>query len=174
MNAEQLAREACHIEIDCIGQRIRIQDQFAVAYGGFCIYKFSADGSVSAEPVICKKKYLESLKSNLMLFYTGTGRDSRKILRDQSKTIHQKMVRLDKFVQAVEETYQNLCNGAVDQWGVSLERAWTIKKTFAGGVSTPEIYSMYDSAKAAGALGGKILGAGGGFMLLYVPQDKQA
>lgn len=172
---EVLAREACQIEIDCIGQKIGIQDQFAVAYGGFRVYKFFASGEVSAEPVICKTEYLQQLKQNLLLFYTGNGRDSRKILNEQSETIAQKMQRLDKLVEAVERNYQNLCQSAVDQWGVELDKAWEIKKTFAGGVSTPEIDEMYAAAKAAGALGGKILGAGGGgFMLLYVPQNKQA
>ena len=84
------------------------------------------------------------------------------------------MVRLDKLVEAVDRNYQNLCDGNVNEWGVELDRAWEIKKTFAGGVSNPEIDTMYDTAKNAGALGGKILGAGGGgFMLLYVPRERQ-
>lgn len=173
--AEQLAREACHIEIDCIGQRIGIQDQFAVAYGGFRTYQFSGDGSVNAEPVVCRREYLEALKGNLLLFYTGAGRDSRKILREQSESIPRKMERLDRLVEAVERSRDRLCAGDVDAWGVELDRAWEIKKTFAGGVSNPELDGMYDRAKAAGALGGKILGAGGGgFMLLYVPRQRQA
>lgn len=174
VSPEQLAREACHIEIDCIGQRIGIQDQFAVAYGGFRRYRFYADGEVTAEPVVCPRENLEQLKSNLLLFYTGKSRDSRKILNEQSETISQKMQRLDALVEAVDRNYASLCAGNVDQWGVELDKAWAIKKTFAGGVSNPQIDAMYDKAKAAGALGGKILGAGGGgFMLLYVPGDKQ-
>lgn len=173
--AEQLAREACHIEIDRIGQRIGIQDQFAVAYGGFRLYRFAPDGSVSACPVICGGEHLVKLKESLMLFYTRQGRDSRKILHEQSETIAQKTARLDKLVEAVERNYQNLCRGNVDEWGRELDRAWEIKKTFAAGVSTPEIDAMYDAAKSAGALGGKILGAGGGgFLLLYVPRERQA
>lgn len=175
VSPEQLAREACEIEIDRIGQRIGIQDQFAVAYGGFRFYRFFSDGEVSSEPVICKAEHLQKLKKNLMLFYTGSGRDSRKILSEQSESITQKMQRLDKLVEAAERNYGALCRGEVDQWGVELDKAWEIKKTFAGGVSTPEIDKMYDAAKGAGALGGKILGAGGGgFLLLYVPQEKQA
>ena len=174
VSAEQLAREACQIEIDRIGQRIGIQDQFAVAYGGFRVYRFSADGSVNAEPVTCRREYLQRLKDNLMLFYTGQGRDSRKILAEQSETIEQKMARLDALVEAVDRNAQALYRGDVDQWGTELDRAWEIKKTFAGGVSTPEIDRMYAAAKGAGALGGKILGAGGGgFMLLYAPAEKQ-
>lgn len=175
VSPEQLAREACEIEIDRIGQRIGIQDQFAVAYGGFRRYRFYANGEVTAEPVICKKEHLEALKGNLLLFYTGKGRDSRKILSEQSETITQKMQRLDRLVEAVDRNYDHLLDGQVDEWGLELDRAWTIKKTFAAGVSTPEIDVMYDAAKSAGALGGKILGAGGGgFLLLYVPKINQA
>lgn len=171
---EQLAREACHIEIDCIGQHIGVQDQFAVAYGGFRIYQFHADGTVSAEPVICPANNLYKLRQNLMLYYTGAGHDSRKILHEQSETIAQKMDRLDKMVEAVERNYDHLCEGNTDQWGYELDKAWEIKKSFAGGVSTPDIDKMYSWAKNAGALGGKILGAGGGgFMLLYVPLENQ-
>lgn len=174
VSPEQLAREACHIEIDCIGQRIGIQDQFAVAYGGFRVYRFSANGSVSATPITCNQEYIAQLKENLMLFYTGQGRDSRKILTEQSETIEQKMTRLDKLVEAVEQNCHYLYKGDIDQWGQELDKAWEIKKTFAGGVSTPEIDKMYAKAKKVGALGGKILGAGGGgFMLLYVPQKLQ-
>lgn len=171
---EQLAREACEIEINRIGQRIGVQDQFAVAYGGFRVYRFFAGGQVSAEPVICKTEHIQKLKRNLLLFYTGSGRDSRKILREQSETIIQKMQRLDRLVEAVEQNYEALCLGEVEQWGENLDKAWEIKKTFAGGISTPEIDKMYAEAKSMGALGGKILGAGGGgFMLLYAPEERQ-
>lgn len=174
VSPEQLAREACHIEIDCIGQRIGIQDQFAVSYGGFRVYRFSADGNVSAEPVACRREYLNRLKGDLMLFYTGQGRDSRKILSEQSETIDRKMDRLDELVETVERCQQSLYRGEIEQWGVELDRAWQIKKAFAQGISTPEIDRMYETAKQAGALGGKILGAGGGgFMLLYVPGERQ-
>lgn len=172
--SEQLAREACHIEIDCIGQKIGIQDQFAVSYGGFRTYRFYSDGSVTAMPVACKKEYLNTLQQNLMLFYTGSGRDSRKILNEQSETIGEKIERLDRLVEAVERNHRNLCTGNIDEWGIELDKAWQIKKTFAGGVSNPEIDAMYEKAQTAGALGGKILGAGGGgFMLLYAPKNKQ-
>ena len=175
VSPEQLAREACEIEIERIGQQIGVQDQYAVAYGGLRVYRFAADGNVCAEPVTCKQEYLHALKENLMLFYTGKGRDSRKILNEQSETIAQKMARLDQLVEAVERNHRNLCEGNIDQWGTELDRAWEIKKTFAGGVSTPEIDKMYSAARAAGALGGKILGAGGGgFLLLYVPKKRQA
>ena len=169
-----LAREACEIEINRLGQRIGIQDQFAVAYGGFSQYKFFSDGSVSVSPIVCRKDIIEKLKKNLMLFYTGNTRDSRKILSEQSDTIVEKTVMLDDLVNTTDCAVRALYDGDIDYWGTELDRTWNIKKKFAKGISNSLIDEMYNKAKSAGAIGGKILGAGGGgFMLLYVPQKKQ-
>ena len=169
-----LAREACEIEINRLGQRIGIQDQFAVAHGGFNQYKFFNDGSVSISPVVCKKEIIGKLKNNLMLFYTGTTRDSRKILNEQSDTILDKTAMLDDLVNTADRAVQALYDDNLDFWGTELDRTWEIKKKFANGVTNPLIDSMYAKAKKAGALGGKILGAGGGgFMMLYVPPQRQ-
>ena len=171
---EQLAREACHIEIECLGQRIGIQDQYAVAYGGFNQYKFNNDGTVCVTPVVCKQENIEALKGNIMLFYTGITRDSRKILSEQSDTIEAKKKGLDTLVDMTNTAYQLLQKGDIDGWGSLLDDAWEIKKAFAGGVSNELINDMYAKAKDNGALGGKILGAGGGgFLMMYVPKDKQ-
>lgn len=106
-----LAREACEIEINRLGQRIGIQDQFAVAHGGFSQYKFFNDGSVSITPVVCKKEAMVQLRNNLMLFYTGTTRDSRKILNEQSDTILDKTVMLDELVNTTDRAVQALYDG---------------------------------------------------------------
>ena len=138
---KQLAREACFIEIEKLGQRIGIQDQYAVAHGGLNRYRFMNDGTVSVTPGIIDTKTRERLIGKLMLFYTGNTR---------------------------------LANGDIDCVGSELDRTWMIKKQLAGGISNPDIDSMYDIARSNGAIGGKILGAGGGgFMLLYVPEEKQ-
>lgn len=169
-----LAREACEIEINRLGQRIGIQDQFAVAHGGLSQYKFFNDGSVSISPVVCKKETVEKLKNNLMLFYTGTTRDSRKILDEQSDTILDKTAMLDELVNTTDRAVQALYDGNLDFWGTEFDRTWEIKKKFANGITNPLINNMYDRAKNAGAIGGKILGAGGGgFMMLYVPLQNQ-
>ena len=171
---EQLAKEACHIEIDCLGQQIGIQDQYAVAYGGFTRYRFNQDSSVTVMPVICDLERRGQLEKNLMLFFTGLTRDSRKILSEQTQTIAEKMEMLDGLTETVDRMYQCLFSGELDQWGVELGRSWQVKKQFAGGISNPMIDDMYVKARQAGALGGKILGAGGGgFLLLYVPQNRQ-
>lgn len=169
-----LAREACEIEINRLGQRIGIQDQFAVAHGGLSQYKFFNDGSVSISPVVCKKEIIEKLRNNLMLFYTGTTRDSRAILNEQSDTIQDKTEMLDDLVNTTDRAVQELYAGNLDFWGTELNRTWEIKKKFANGVSNQMIDRMYVKAKNAGALGGKVLGAGGGgFMMLYVHPQKQ-
>ena len=171
---EQLAREACLIEIEKIGQQIGIQDQYAVAYGGFNRYYFNNDGTVCITPVVGKQKYIDILKSRLMLFYTGLTRDSRGIFEQQNAERSEKTALLDNLVETVDAAYVYLMNGDIDRWGEELDRTWEIKKKFADGISNSEIDRMYEAAKAAGAKGGKILGAGGGgFLLLYVPIEKQ-
>lgn len=171
---KQLAQEACHIEIDCLGQKIGIQDQLAAAYGGFNRYRFMNDGSVSVTPGVINTKIREKLFGRLMLFFTGNTRDSREILSEQSQSIERKRKNLDELVRTVDSVYENLAIGNVDCVGEELDRTWQIKKQLAGGISNREIDSMYHIAKEAGAVGGKILGAGGGgFMLLYVPENKQ-
>ncbi len=171
---EKLAREACEIEIGRLGQRIGIQDQFAVAYGGFNRYRFLTDGSVSVTPGVLDSRVREKLFQKLMLFFTGNTRDSRKILSEQSDSIEAKRKSLDELVRTVDRICDSLGRGEVDQVGAELDRTWQIKKQLAGGISNPEIDQMYETAKNAGAAGGKILGAGGGgFLLAYVPEEKQ-
>ena len=171
---KQLAREACFIEIEKLGQRIGIQDQYAVAYGGLNRYRFMNDGTVSVTPGIIDTKTRERLIGKLMLFYTGNTRDSRKILSEQSDSIESKRKSLDDLVATVDSVCEKLANGDIDCVGSELDRTWMIKKQLAGGISNPDIDSMYDIARSNGAIGGKILGAGGGgFMLLYVPEEKQ-
>ena len=171
---EQLAREACHIEIDCLEQRIGIQDQYAVAHGGLNRYRFLNDGTVSITPGIIDKQIRDRLIGRLMLFFTGNTRDSRKILSEQSDSIEAKRKSLDDLVRTVDQVCEHLAAGDIDFVGEQLDRTWNIKKQLAGGISNPEIDAMYTTARNSGAIGGKILGAGGGgFMLLYVPEEKQ-
>ena len=170
-----LARQACKIEIEKLGQRIGIQDQYAVAFGGFHRYRFHADGSVAVMPVICGDGVKVALQSRLMLFFTGLTRKSGIILKEQAAGIDEKMDMLDDLVQTVDRSCAHLTMGSLDEWGYELDRTWSIKKQFAGGISNPAIDAMYEAAKGAGALGGKVLGAGGGgFLLLYVPEGNQA
>lgn len=174
VSAKQLAREACYIEIECLGQRIGIQDQYAVAYGGFNRYRFMNDGTVSIVPVLMETGTRNRLFKQIMLFFTGSTRDSREILNEQSRTIGEKRKMLDDLVNTVDSVFTEISNGNTDIVGIQLDRTWQIKKQFAKGVSNEEIDTMYARAVKAGAVGGKILGAGGGgFLLLYVPCEYQ-
>ena len=172
---EILAREACEIEINRLGQQIGIQDQYAVAYGGFHQYRFYSNGKVSVNPVIGDRKAIEAVESNLLMFFTGQTRDSRKILSEQSNTIGDKSAMLDELVQITDRIYSEAFRiDRIDMIGERLDYAWQIKKKFASGVSNEVIDDMYSKAREAGALGGKVLGAGGGgFLLFYVPKDNQ-
>lgn len=172
VSPEKLARMACEIEINRLGNPIGVQDQYACAYGGFRIYKFWAGGKVSATPVCVSRKTIEKLQNHLMLYYTGLMRVSSEILAEQKKNIADKNEILNQMVEMVDASVHALNSGDIDQWGRMLDEAWCRKKKLASKISNQEINAMYEKAKEAGATGGKILGAGaGGFLLLYVPDE---
>lgn len=166
---EILAKEACIIEIEKLGQRIGIQDQYAVANGGFKRYRFLNDGTVNVTPLISDEKSKELLYNNLMMFFTGNTRDSSKILSEQSDNIESKRKMLDELVLTVDRVYEEISKKNIDIVGTELKRTWEIKKSLSSGISNENIDKMYNLAISSGAAGGKILGAGGGgFLLLYV------
>ena len=174
MTPAELARRACEIEIDRLGAPIGIQDQNAVAHGGFRRYKFHRDGTVSHDMIPCAAQALDSLHARLMLFYTGTKRLASEILTEQKANISDKMAVLDEMAGMADEAYSQICAGDTGRWGRMLDRAWRLKRGLAGRISTPQIDDMYAAAREAGAEGGKVLGAGGGgFLLLCVPQERQ-
>ena len=172
---EILAKEACIIEIEKLGQRIGIQDQYAVANGGFKRYRFLNDGTVNVTPLISDEKSKELLYNNLMMFFTGNTRDSSKILSEQSDNIESKRKMLDELVLTVDRVYEEISKKNIDIVGTELKRTWEIKKSLSSGISNENIDKMYNLATTAGAIGGKILGAGGGgFLLLYVEDKNKA
>lgn len=171
VSAEFLAQKACEIEIDRLKNPIGKQDQYAVAYGGFHHYRFNADESVFVNPLICQPQVKQALQENLMFFYTNMTHISSHILREQKENIPEKMKNLDRMVQMSYEAERLLQRNALDEFGMLLDEAWRLKKQLASSISDPKIDEMYVAARGAGALGGKILGAGGGgFMMLYVPE----
>lgn len=172
---EILAKEACIIEIEKLGQRIGIQDQYAVANGGFKRYRFLNDGTVNVTPLISDEKSKELLYNNLMMFFTGNTRDSSKILSEQSDNIESKRKMLDELVLTVDRVYEEISKKNIDIVGTELKRTWEIKKSLSSGISNENIDKMYNLSTTAGAIGGKILGAGGGgFLLLYVEDKNKA
>lgn len=172
--AAQLAREACEIEIDILGKPIGVQDQYIAAFGGLRLFTFGDDGDVQAERVNMTDTLRRRLSNNLMLFFTNRTRRSEKILEEQKAGIEDKNAVLRQMRDQAAEAKLILESGRVDEVGDLLDRGWQLKKSLASRISDDELDLMYSCAKEAGALGGKISGAGGGgFLLLYCPPDRQ-
>jgi D-glycero-alpha-D-manno-heptose-7-phosphate kinase len=176
-SAEELAREACHIEINVLGEPIGKQDQYIAAYGGFRYIQFNSDETVFIEPIIWTKENKEELKQNLLLLYTGDVREASSILREQRTNTQQsdKMDFLRKLRDMALELKERLNdNVSAEIFGQTLHHGWTLKKQLASDISNSKIDKCYKKAISAGALGGKLLGAGGGgFLLLYCPMQRQ-
>lgn len=171
---ETLAKEACEIEIDILGKPIGKQDQYAAAYGGLNIIRFLPDEKVKVEPLLIDESTKRKLERNLMLFYTGMVRKSSEVLSEQKKNIPDITGILDELKVMVDELKDCLYKEYLDDFGKLLHYGWQCKKKMASKITNEKIDEYYEKALDAGALGGKITGAGGGgFMLLYCPQEKQ-
>ncbi|MDX1933046.1 MAG: hypothetical protein SFU56_10615 [Capsulimonadales bacterium] len=172
---ERLAREACEIEIDVLGKPIGKQDQYIAAYGGLRRIRFRPDETVEVERVPCSEEQRRRLGENLLLFYTGIARKADTILSEQQDNIERRRETLDRLHQQTEEIYEALTGENLMRVGRILAEGWRHKRQLAERITNPEIDSMYDRALDAGAVGGKIAGAGGGgFLLLLCPPDRQA
>lgn len=174
---EKLAKGACEIEIDLLQEPIGKQDQYAAAYGGLNIIEFNKDGSVSVQPVYIKKDIYQQLQNNLCLYYIGNQRSASSILAEQRKNTSQeeKFKTLQQMVSLVYELRDVLMQERLDEFGKLLHENWMMKQKLASGISNPLINELYDTAMKNGAMGGKLLGAGGGgFMLFYCPESQQA
>ena len=174
--AERLAREACQIEIERCGKPIGKQDQYIAAYGGFKYISFNPDESVFVDPIICGPQTRQRLEERLLLLYTGLTRRSDEILSEQGcNTEHDESTRagLRRMVGLANQLHEALLRDDVNGFGEVLHANWMEKRRLAGGVTRPCIDSWYETARAHGAIGGKLLGAGGGgFLLLYAPVDR--
>jgi D-glycero-alpha-D-manno-heptose-7-phosphate kinase len=175
-SSRDLAEMASEIEIDILQKPIGRQDQYASAFGGLNLIRFGPGDTVTREPVIMSADTHKTLERNLLMFFTGTQRSTDPILEkigaaaaSESATID----RLCKLRDLALELHEAFGTGDPDVLGEFLDRGWTLKRDL-DGVTTPEIDRWYETARSAGATGGKLLGAGGGgFLLLYVPRAKQ-
>lgn len=177
VSIDKLAEAACHIEIDILKEPIGKQDQYASAYGGFNAYYFNKDGTVNVEPVQIKEEMMIELQNNLFLFYLNITRSASSILSDQNEKSKQKdSTTLDKLHSIKEMGFQTkkiLEQGKINEFGEILHNHWLTKKGLSSKVSDPYIDEAYDIAMKNGAIGGKVVGAGGGgFLLLYCPNNK--
>lgn len=173
----KLAKDACEVEIEKLGEPIGKQDQFAAAFGGLRFYEFLSNGFVNVEPVIMAPESYTKLENNLLMFYLGGTHLASAILKEQSQNIKaiDKAKVQQEMCDIARQLKTELQNNNVDAMGELLHKNWILKKSLASGISNPLIDNVYEAAMVAGATGGKLLGAGGaGFMLFYVPKEKQA
>ena len=177
ISKEGLGSGACRVELDLLKEPIGKQDQYAAAFGGLNLIEFLPNGSVNVEPVLISDQTRKELNSNLKLYYIGNQRSASGILAEQKKNTAQKekFDTLGKMVDLVYDLKDALTQGNLDDFGAILNQNWLLKQSLATGITNQRINDLYATALDAGALGGKLLGAGGGgFMLFYVPTQKQS
>jgi len=176
VSAVQLAEEACHVELIMCEEPIGKQDQYATALGGFRQVRFNEDDTVTFENVAISEDTLARLNARLMLFYTQISRSASPILRRQSEEVDaspRKQSTLKVMAAQTDVLRRALEAGEVAMVGALLDEGWQLKRGLSEGISTPAIDDWYARARAAGAVGGKLLGAGGGgFLLFYVEPDR--
>lgn len=173
-DAEVLAREACAIEIDILGKPIGEQDQYIAAYGGQRFIRFCTNGEVRVETLGLNEGQTRRLNQNLMLFFTGVTRKAETVLGEQRANIESRTEVLRELSHLAEVGLECLRAGELDELGELLHQGWLLKRQMASRISNDAIDFMYTAARRAGALGGKITGAGGGgYLLLYCPRQKQ-
>lgn len=175
---EKLAREACKLEIDILKEPIGKQDQYAAAYGGFNCITFYPNESVNVEPFIMPANKFHELEENLLMFYLGGTRPARDILGNQRNNIlsdKQKFNNLVRMTELAKQLKESLSAGEnLQDIGLILDENWRLKKTLSPKISESKIEFYYEKAKRNGALGGKLLGAGGGgFLLFYCEKSHQ-
>jgi D-glycero-alpha-D-manno-heptose-7-phosphate kinase len=171
--AETLAGDACRIEVDILKKPIGKQDQYISAYGNLRFLTFNKEG-IDVEKVVLPLDIRRRLNESLLCFYTGITRKADEILGEQKSNINDRLAILNKMKELAFQAKSALLNGAFDQFGEILHSSWELKKNMASKITNDTIDSMYETAIKAGAIGGKITGAGGGgFLLLYCRKEKR-
>ncbi len=176
VTAKRLAEQACNLEIDVLKEPIGKQDQYIAAYGGLKFIQFQPDGNVFVDPVPCCRGTWEELNRRLLLFFTGKTRRASKVLQKQRSNTEQRRPALRRLCEIAHEMRDVLSAGNdLNQFGRLLHQAWETKKTLETSISNGEIDHVYQRGIDAGALGGKLLGAGdGGFVLFFCEPQLQS
>ena len=165
---ERLAREACEIEIERLSEPIGKQDQYIAAYGGLQFIQFNPDGTVFVDPVVCPAETRHELNRRLLAFFTGYTRDARDVLAKQQESTPDKIPCLRRMCAIARELREVLTTGRdLNVFGTLLHEAWNLKRSLTPAISNGKIDEYYERGYRAGALGGKLLGAGGGGFLLF-------
>jgi D-glycero-alpha-D-manno-heptose-7-phosphate kinase len=177
VSKEQLAREACTLEIERLGEPIGKQDQYAAAYGGLNFIEFNQNDSVVVHPLTLSPDCSRQLERRLLLFYTGDQRDAREILASQTTAMSSDQEKQDtvrRMVDLAREMRSALMQEDLDGFAEALHRGWVLKRSLSSSISTSTADRLYETALENGAVGGKLAGAGGGgFLVLYCPPEKQ-
>ena len=177
VSQKKLAEEACRVEIEKLGAPIGKQDQYAAACGGLNMITFHQNDEVTVEPIIMDKNTCRALEDNLVMFYTGITHDANQILAEQKRNISQtdKTNNLIRMCDLAKEMKSSLEHNDISEFGRILNEGWQLKRKLASGISGQAIDDMYEKALQNGAIGGKLLGAGGGgFLLFYCEKGNQA
>jgi D-glycero-alpha-D-manno-heptose-7-phosphate kinase len=173
---EVLAEQACHIELELLGEPIGKQDQYIAAIGGITCFTFLPDGHVEVEPLRLAPETLHTLEDNLILFFTGFTRSASEILKDQDSRSRQKdqgMLDNLHFIKEIAmESKAAMERGDLRRFAELMHIHWEHKKKRTQGMSNPQIDSYYELGRSNGALGGKLIGAGGGGFLMFYTEDK--
>ena len=176
VSPEYLGANACRIEIDLLKEPIGRQDQYAAAFGGLNFIEFNADDTVEVERIVMDPQAKRQLDRNLIMVYTGDTRSASAILEHQSAAMAQtdKRTAQREMVRQAYELKEILQNNQIDDFGRVLHEGWLLKKSLTSGISNSAVDELYEKGLKAGALGGKLLGAGGGgFVLFYCPEEHQ-
>ncbi len=173
----EIAAQACEIEINRLKEPVGKQDQYIAALGGITCFDFHKDGRVEARPAKVSEETRYNLEDNLVIFFTGYSRSAGSILKDQNeKSKQDDQAMLDNLHQTKQIGYDSqsaLESGDLRQFARLMDEHWQRKRARSGGISNPKINEWYDTAKKNGALGGKLIGAGGGgFLMFYAEEDK--
>ena len=172
----ELAINAIHVEQNKIKEFVGSQDQTAAAFGGLNRITFNKAKNIDVDPIILSEERKVQLQDNLMLFFTGFTRIASSIAEEQLRLINQNKTQLNKMIEICDKGFEILIDKSqsLDQFGYLLNEQWQLKRGLAKNISNNSIDKIYDNAIKAGAIGGKLLGAGGGgFILFYVPKEKQ-
>jgi D-glycero-alpha-D-manno-heptose-7-phosphate kinase len=166
---QDLANQAIHIERDIIKENVGSQDQISAAHGGFNRIEFLRDGSFQVDPVILRQERLEEFQSHLMLFFTGFSRFASDIAKSKIDNLKNRTVELNRMKDSVHEAIRILQSDApIEEIGRLLDQNWKYKRSLSDKVSSLEIDQIYEAAMKAGAIGGKLLGAGGGGFMVFL------
>jgi D-glycero-alpha-D-manno-heptose-7-phosphate kinase len=176
VSRRELAEEACHIELGILGEPIGKQDQYIAAFGGITCFEFRQDGSVDVQPLRLRPETLHNLEDNIVLFFTGYTRSASAILQDQDSRSRQKdseMLNNLHFVKQIGcESKAALEAGDLRQFASLMDHHWERKRCRTTGMTNSRIDEYYRLARSSGALGGKLIGAGGGGFLMFYTEEK--